>query len=306
MQRTLRNAYKRTNVFHCAYTPHHRFEDDVSVHHVMLTRKCFPSGCVQFRWRCKQFDKGQSCPRGYQFIGRSCEGCKFFYEKKESYNSELKLSSEEYESFRRELSEWEEWLDEVRGREVEFRGTIHTVKPHMKAFDGQRGHHLRFTGWLLTFREAIIGYDRLSDPVYVHVSRTQMSRQGLAAGMEIDALGTFDLDRGRPLLTRFHRIEVLAGRAFVPSESEALIAAHKGATFSPPPEKCMLCERGVLVDVEGEKVRPGRPNRCMLCLEGIPAPGDCLFHLKDALSGARGPAVTSASSETPSEASRET
>lgn len=297
MQRTLRNAYKRTNVFHCSYTPHHRFEDDVSVHHVMQTRKCFPSGCVQFRWRCKQFDKGQTCPRGYQFIGRSCQGCKFFYEQKESYNSELKMASDEYEAFKLELSEWEGWLEEVRGREVEFRGTIHTVKPHMKAFDGERRHHLRFTGWLLTFREAIIGYDRLCDPVYVHVSRSQMSRLGLAAGMEIDALGTFELDRGRPLVNRLHRLEVLSGEASVPSESEALIAAHQGATFSPAPEKCMLCERGVLVDVEGEKSRPGRPNRCLLCLEGIEAPGDCLFHLRDALSGARGPKTTSSSSE---------
>jgi len=294
MQRTLRNAYKRTDLFHCAYTPHHRFEDDVSVFHVMMKRRCFPSGCVQFRWRCKKFDKGQTCPRGYQFIGRKCEGCKFFYENKETYHSELKVGPEEYEAFRRELTAWEDWLSEVRGREVEFRATIHTVKPHMKAYDGSSRRHLRFVGWLLSFREAIIGYDRLCDPVYVHVSRSQMSREGFAAGMEIDALGIFDLDRGRPLLAKLHRIEVLRGTPSVPSETDALVAATSGTTFAPPPEKCMLCERGVLVDVEGEKSRPGSPNRCLHCLEGIQSPGDCLFHLRDALAGARRPAVTAA------------
>lgn len=296
MQRNLRNAYKRTDLFHCVYTPHHRFEDDVSVFHVLVNRQCFPSGCVQFRWRCKQFDKGQSCPRGYQFIGRKCQGCKFYYEKKESYNSELKVGPEEYEAFKRELSDWESWLEEVKGREMEFRGTIHTVKPHMKAFEGANRHHLRFVGWLLSFREAIIGYDKLADPVYVHVSRSQMGRHGFAAGMEVDGLGTFELDRGRPLLRRFHRVEVLAGTAVVSSETEAHVAAASGTTFTPAPEKCMLCERGVLVDVEGEKTRPGNPNRCLLCLEGIKAPGDCLFHLRDALAGARRPAVTSEAS----------
>lgn len=294
MQRQLRNAYKRTSIFHCAYTPHHRFEDDVSAYHVLVKRQCFPSGCVQFRWRCKQFDKGQECPRGYKFIGRKCQGCKFYYEKKEGYNSELKVGPEEFEAFRRELSAWEDWLEEVKGREVEFRGTIHTVKPHMKAYDGGGRHHLRFVGWLLSFREAIIGYDKVCDPVYVHVSRAQMSRHGFSAGMSIDGLGHFELDRGRPVLRRFHRVEILSGTPTVPSESEAHIAAASGTTFAPAPEKCMLCERGVLVDVEGEKSRPGNPNRCLLCLQGIKAPGDCLFHLKDAMAGARRPAASSA------------
>jgi len=296
MQRQIRNVYKRTDIFHCVYTPHHRFEDDVSVYHVLKNRACFPSGCVQFRWRCKQFDKGQKCPRGYKFIGRKCTGCKFYYEKKESYNSELKMSLEEYEDFNRELAEWEDWLQDVRNQEVEFRGTIHTVKPHMKAFDGRHGgHHLRFVGWLLTFREAVVGYDRFCDPIYVHASRQQMKRHGFAAGMTVDGLGNFTLDRGRPVVRKFHRVEIVDGEPQTPAETEAHVAAASGQTFTPPPEKCMLCERGVLVDVEGEKKRQSNPNRCLLCLEGITKPGDCLFHLRDAMGGARRPAIASVS-----------
>jgi hypothetical protein len=292
MQRRIRNAYKRTDVFHCDYTPHHRFEDDVSVYHVLKNRQCFPAGCVQFKWRCKQFDKGQKCPRGYKFIGRKCTGCKYYYEEKQGYASESRISAQEYSEFEQELLAWETWLHEVEDREVEFRGTIHTVKPHMKAFDGQNGgHHLKFVGWLLTFRSAIVGYDQFDDPIYVHVSREQMRRLVFAPGMEIDGLGTFRLDRGRPVLNRFHRVEVLKHdhRGSAPAETEALVAAATGQAFSPPPEKCMLCERGILVDVEGEKVRQSNPNRCLLCLEGISDPGLCLFHLKDALQGAAGP-----------------
>jgi hypothetical protein len=295
MQRVVRNAYKRTNIFHCAYTPHHRFEDDVSVYHVHVNRRCFPAGCVQFKWRCKQFDKGQKCPRKYRFIGRKCRGCKHYYEEKQGYHSELKISQAEYESFCRELEGWEDWVTAVEGREVEFRGVIHAVKPHLKAFDGQNGgHHLRFVGWLLAFREAIIGYDRFDDPIYIRVSRAQMRRFHFAAGMTIDGMGTFRLDRGRPVLRGFHRVDVLAGRTpeSAPNESQAIVAAAGGHTFSPAPEKCMLCERGILVDVEGEKARRSNPNRCLLCLEGILDPQACLFHLRDALAGARRPAAT--------------
>lgn len=295
MQRSVRNVYKRTNVFHCAYTPHHRFEDDVSVYHVLKHRQCFPSGCVQFKWRCKQFDKGQPCPRGYKFIGRKCSGCKFYYEKKQGYNSELKLK--DYDKFTADLEEWEEWLSDKVDCEIEFRGTIHTVKPHMKAFDQSSGRHkLRYVGWLLSFRSAIIGYDRLEDPVYIRVSKSQMQKFDFTAGMEVDGLGVFSLDRGRPIIHKFHRVEVLkhmSDENTTPSESEAIVAAATGRTFFPPPEKCMLCERGILVDVEGEKVRTSNPNRCMLCLEGIYEPNQCLFHLKDALGGSRRPATSS-------------
>jgi len=301
MQRVIHNAYKRTDIFHCTYTPHHRFEDDVSVYHVMKNRKCFPSGCVQFKWRCQKFDKGQKCPRGYSWIGRKCTGCKYYYEEKQGYSSEIRISSEEFESFLEELKEWEEWLAEVRDREVEFRGTVHTVKPHMKAFDGRDGgHYLKFVGWLLTFRSAIVGYDRFEDPIYIHASRSQMKRFHFRTGMDVDGLGTFALDRGRPLLRRFHRVEVLNGdeiEATEVTETEAHVAAASGETFSPAPEKCMLCERGILVDVEGEKSRQSNPNRLLLCLEGMSAPDVCLFHLRDALAGARRPVVTHQSEE---------
>lgn len=295
MQRIVRNVYKRTNVFHCAYTPHHRFEDDVSVYHVLKNRRCFPSGCVQFKWRCKQFDKGQPCPRGYKYVGRKCPGCKYYYEQKQGYNSELKIA--DYDKFTTDLEDWEEWLQGIEDCEVEFRGIIHTVKPHMKAFDNSSGgHRLRYVGWLLSFRSAIIGYDRFEDPVYIRISKSQMLRFGFAPGMEVDGLGIFSLDRGRPIIQKFHRVEVLdrpIEDASTPSESEAIVAAATGHTFSPPPEKCMLCERGILVDVEGEKRRAGNPNRCMLCLEGIVEPNQCLFHLKDALGGSRGPVTSS-------------
>jgi hypothetical protein len=291
MQLRVRNAYKRTSIFHCAYTPHHRFEDDVSVFHVLKRRACFPSGCVQFKWRCRKFDKGQTCPRKYKFVGRLCQGCKYYYEEKQAFNSELKISPEEFEAFRRELALWEDWLGQVEGREVEFRGTIHTVKPHMKAFDGRGGHKLRFVGWLLTFRSAIVRYDHFDDPIYVHISRTQMQRFAFSPGMEIDGLGTFHLDRGRPVLSRFHRVELLGDvpSASPPSETEALVSAASGETFNPAPEKCMLCARGILVDVEGEKSRQSRPSRCLLCLEGMPDPQSCLFHLRDALAGKQAP-----------------
>lgn len=297
MQRRIRNAYKRTNIFHCAYTPHHRFEDDVSVYHVMKNRQCFPAGCVQFRWRCKQFDKGQKCPRKYTFIGRKCRGCKYYYEEKQGYASELKITLEEFEDFQRELAAWEDWVAETENREVEFRGTIHTVKPHMKAFDtGEGGYKLRFVGWLLTFRSAIIGYDQFDDPIYVHVSKRQMERFRFGPKMTVDGLGTFRLDRGRPVLSQFHRVEVLDGaeNGGTASETEAIVAAETGETFSPPPEKCMLCERGVLVDVVGEKSRQSHPNRCMVCLEHQTNPTDCIFHLRDALAGKARPGATNA------------
>ena len=127
-----------------------------------------------------------------------------------------------------------------------------------------------------------------------------MKRFHFRTGMDVDGLGTFGLDRGRPLLRHFHRVEVLNGdeiEAIEVTETEAHVAAASSETFSPAPEKCMLCERGILVDVEGEKSRQSNPNRLLLCLEGMPAPDVCLFHLRDALSGARRPVMTEQTEE---------
>jgi hypothetical protein len=132
MQKVLINQYKRQNVFQCGHKAHFRFEKNVSVYHVLKEKKCHPEGCIYFLWKCRLLNKGHSCPKGYQHVGRNCFSCKNYFEEKITYQPEILLNKEEFENFQRELEEFENWLEGAIGKRVEFSGTVNSVKPHFK------------------------------------------------------------------------------------------------------------------------------------------------------------------------------
>ena len=72
------NQYKRTDVFRCNYESHAKFENKVSVYHVLKKKKCWPTGCLSFKWTCRLLNKGKKCIRGYDFMGKKCDGCSYY------------------------------------------------------------------------------------------------------------------------------------------------------------------------------------------------------------------------------------
>ena len=78
----MKNQYKRTDIFRCVHDVHQKFQNRISVYHILKEKQCYPQGCFYFRWRCKQLNKKNKCYRGFFHVGRKCFGCRDFYDEK--------------------------------------------------------------------------------------------------------------------------------------------------------------------------------------------------------------------------------
>lgn len=280
MPKTLINQYKRQGVFRCSHQAHFRFEKSVSVYHVLKEKKCFPQGCIYFLWKCTLLNKGNSCPKKYQHVGRNCFSCKNYFEEKIIHQPEIILDKEGYKKFESDLEEFEEWLEETVGRWVEFSGTINSVKPHFRKIRYGPEGVLNFPGFLISFKEGYLDRIFFKDHIFVTISRKTQQNFKFARGDKVEFKARLRTDRGRIVLERIRYVEFLHkedGTCW--SSSQALVAKNTGKEFDCQPEKCMMCENGCLLDVV-EKTNKSSPiKRHLYCLMGIENPEECVYHL---------------------------
>jgi len=270
------NPYKRQDIFRCHHDSHNGFGDVVSVYHVMKNKRCFPNGCVYFRWRCSLLDKGNPCIRGYNYVGKNCPGCRYYSEDKEMNRPEVEVNPGVYEDFEAELRAFEDWVRDHTGKRVTFYGRIHSVKPRFRGVSDGKAQRLSFHGFLLVFQEGYIGKDHFEDFCYATVSRGLQGRWQLRRGDVVEFEGDFGLDRGRLVLSKLNRIEVVErGDGEVWTESRAHVARATGTVFASQEEMCVACPRGALVDMADET--DGRHYRRMFCMEGMPDPALCTY-----------------------------
>ncbi len=280
MPKVLINQYKRQDVFRCSHQAHFRFEKNVSVHHVLKEKKCFPQGCIYFLWKCHLLNKGNSCHKKYQHVGRGCFSCKHYFDEKINYQPETLLDAEQYGTFERELEEFEEWLRDTCGKWVEFSGTVKSVKPHFRKIRFGSKDTLSFPGFLISFTEGYLGRVFFKDHIFVSVSRRTQQNLKFAKGDEVEFQGRLRTDRGRIVLDKIRYVEFQhKEKESSFSLSQALVAKNTGKELDCQPEKCMMCENGCLLDVveKGEKTSPVR--RHLFCLKGVENPEECLYHL---------------------------
>jgi len=274
----MRNCYKREDVFVCRHDAHRRFDHRVSAYHVLREKRCYPSGCVSFIWKCKRLDKGGRCPKGYRHVGSNCTQCRFYDEEKVHRRPEMLLDAAGQRQFEREWEDFEAWLEDHLGHAVTLGGEISDVRPHLvKRRDaGRTSIFLR--GFLVRLLPAYVELTGFDDALYVGISRAQQGRHRLAVGDRIELEGRLKLDRGRLVGAdpRRMRVELRAGQPAA-AWDRALLDRVGAVTLEDQAERCLRCERGVLVDVEDV----GRPRavrrRELLCLEGIGRPQDCPF-----------------------------
>ncbi|MCK4412276.1 MAG: hypothetical protein KAY32_01905 [Candidatus Eisenbacteria sp.] len=278
----MRNCYKRDDIFTCRQEVHRRFDHRVSAFHVLCEKGCYPEGCVSFVWKCKLLGKGGRCPKGYRHVGSNCTQCRYYDEEKIHAHPELQVSAEAYVAFLAECAEFDEWLAGHARRPVEVGGRVSDIRPCLvKVLEGSRARtHLR--GFLLRLERAYVGLQGFDDPIYLPVSRGQQERLRLAAGDRVEAEAWVRLDRGRLLGDRPRRLRVEErGGEAPPRWDGALLDCLGAVPLHDQPERCLRCERGVLVDVEtpaGPGGPPrGRRRRELLCLEGIGRPNDCPY-----------------------------
>ena len=282
--RSFINQYKRQDVFRCVQDFHAGFENQVSVYHVLKEKGCFPEGCIYFRWRCRLLNKGEPCPKKFRHVGRICFGCRDFYDEKLINSPRLLLEEAAYRAFQEELLDFESWLDEVEGREVNFTGTVDAVKPMFRKFihPGKRSS-LKFEGFLVAFGEGYFDYVHFEDRCYLRVGRSTQRRQRFARGDRLDFYAKVRLSHGRLVLKRPRRLEVEGGGGGEGepwTEGRALVAMKTGTTFKGQPERCIACDRGVLIDVEESAKHRARRYRQLFCLEGEKDSAFCRYAVK--------------------------
>lgn len=275
--RTLINQHKRLDVFRCVHDAHGRFDSRVSVYHVLKARRCYPGGCVYFRWRCRRLERGQNCPRSFNFVGRLCGGCTHFEDEKMSNHLVSLLDGKAEERFRRELSDYEFWLEGLRCREVDFYGEVFSVKPHaVRTVHPSGGIENRLQGFLVSFLEGYIGYTHFRDPVYLQLDLRQQRRWEAAPGDRLQFEARLHTDRGRLVLRRPRALEFdRRGEAQVLSEGEARVAVRTARYRRLQPEKCFACAHGLLADVRDLSGPSEKRYRRMACLRGVDSPMEC-------------------------------
>jgi len=232
-----------------------------------------------FRWECKVKNKGKTCPRKFNYVGRLCEGCMHYQDIKMHYQPRLIISTAEYEQFQEECEEFDDWIEEHSHRDLEIWCSVSSIKPrfHKKDYGGKS--HLRLNGYLLVFDYGFIETTRFDDYFYANISPHHQDRMRLSPGDRFEARGRFVLDRGRVLFPKIWSID----REFRSGErtwnnSQALVAREAATRFNYQPEHCIKCQHGALVDVTAMNSGHKKKHRELYCLQGIKEPASCYIN----------------------------
>jgi hypothetical protein len=265
------------DIFRCRHESHEHFEYKVSALHILDRKQCFPNGCVYYRWRCKLFEKGKACIRGYNYVGRLCFGCPHFVDEKVSNAPELRITAEEYEEWVERYRDFAAWVEKKQNREAQILGVVAGVKPRFQRFIYPKQDNLRLRGFQVAFSEAFVDMDHLDDDCYAVVSGAFQDRWQLAPGARMEFRGTFAINRGRVVFNKVHHVEIVE-RAPEPAEwnaSKALVARSVATGFDWQPAKCLKCKYSVLADVEDRRQPKVVERRQLFCLQGVPHPDVC-------------------------------
>ena len=274
----MKNPYKRNDIFTCHYARHAAFANRVSAYHVLVAKKCYPQGCLEFKWSCALLNKGKRCQRGYHYMGRLCTGCSHYRDEKVHYQPRIHLPPAKFARFQEELAAFDEWIEEFRGRERDLSFRIDSIKPRFHKEMDAHGARLRLNGYLLIAQEGFIGRDAFEDYFYASISPQQQERFALAAGDELDGRGILSLDQGRILFPHLRTIE-LRFRSGEPTwrNSGALVAKSHARPLRRQSDTCLHCRQGALVDVIDRSGRQERRRRELFCLEGVYDESSCYF-----------------------------
>ena len=275
--RPLVNQWKRLDVFRCHHETHRRFENRVSVYHVLREKSCYPKGCIYYQWRCRMFNKGKKCPKGFHHVGKKCFSCKEYYDIKVMNVPRFVLPKEKEREFYDELERFEFWAQSKSGKEVGVSATVLAVKPWLTRIDHHHRTTLRFRGFLLVLQNALIDFQRFDDHLYLTVSTNVQNKHRFVPEDEVDFHATFTVDRGRIILKKVNRIEFgIRGDSKSLTSSEVWLSRMTGSTLPYQAEGCMACDQGVLIDVEkGEE--GSRRSRELFCLMGEENPALCSY-----------------------------
>ncbi len=276
----IHNLYKELGIFTCHHPAHKQFGYEVSPYHVFQVKKCHPSGCVEFLWRCHQLEKGHPCPRKYKHVGRGCASCKHYHEDKLNYWPEASLDQRELAEFIDEIRQYQGWLEEMNGKTVEFSGEIDGIAPHLEMRRDEHGDHVSLDGFYISFESGHLGTDLFDDRLYMKIFGNSLERYDFAPGDHLECRAIFTETRGRIILQKPSRIENTPnGASRQVNVSRALVGRATGKIIQAPAEICENCPYLSLIDIEDARRRVPVYYRRYYCLRGLTDPVTCPVRL---------------------------
>ena len=282
MGRTFKNLWKAAGLFSCRHPAHRFFDYNVSPYHVLSEKKCLPGGCLEFKWRCRRFEKGQKCPRGFNHVGRNCFSCKDYHESKLHYLPETSLDENSLGEFIEKFREFVGWIESQNGRLLRFSGIVDSLKPGVKVSLTSEGMKVRLDGFFASFNNGYLNNDLFDDRIYMRIPRGLLSRLAPAKGDELECDIVFSHDRGRIILTNPRRIDLSKdGNRPILNTSRVMVGRATGKIIYGTIEPCRDCPYCALADVEDRTRARTSYYRRFFCLRGIADQETCPVRLEE-------------------------
>lgn len=280
MRKIFINQYKRLDIFQCNQTAHEDFNGRVSAYHVLNEKFCYPQGCLYFLWHCSRLQKGIPCVHGFRFVGSKCSGCTHYLEDKIHLQPRLLISQESYKTFLEEYEIFENWLNNIKYKQLNIACQIKNVKPWFEKviYPGNESR-TKLRGYLLVCSPGYFGIDQFNDIFYIRVHEKQMEQYQFNSRMKIELIGEIREDRGRIIIHKPNYVEIIKqgeGKAW--NRNRALVAVKTAIQFKEQPDKCLLCKEGSLVDVFDKRFREEKRYRNLFCLNSIQDQKGCYIH----------------------------
>jgi len=273
----MRNLFKQNNIFICKHDTHKHFSSKMSVYHILEEKKCFPDGCVYFKWKCKVLAKKKKCHRNFTAVGRNCFSCKYFYEEKIHQFPELIVERKKKEDFFEEYNEYCEWISSIENKQVFCEGTIQSVVPDFLINKNNGKYGLGLKGFLIIFQEGFIDNQHFEDTFYLHINSMFQNKMRLREDDEVEFKAIVQEKDGRiELFAPRHFNFYLRGKSKPLLRSDLLVSLNTATTFYEQNEKCKKCSFSVIPKIQNN--RSGK-NRVLICSNGIQEPENCIENI---------------------------
>jgi hypothetical protein len=241
----------------------------------MEEKKCYPNGCVYFKWKCKDLAKKKKCHRNFTSVGKYCFSCKYFYAEKIHQYPDLII--EDRNKFFEEYEKFCEWVTLNQNKTVFCEGTIYSVLPDFIAIKKNGKLKLEIKGFLITFNEGFIANQHFEDNFYLHVDIMLQNRLRLRPNDEIEFKAIFKEKKGKiELVAPRHFNFYLRGNDKPLLRSDLLVSLNTATTFNIQPDKCKKCVYSIIPNIQNN--RSGK-NRVLICTKGIHEPENCMENL---------------------------
>ncbi|MCJ7578170.1 MAG: hypothetical protein MUO91_06930, partial [candidate division Zixibacteria bacterium] len=154
------------------------------------------------------------------------------------------------------------------------------VKPHFIKKKLGSKEILTFPGFLISFKEGYLDRVFFKDYIFLTISRKSQENLKFAKVDKVEFEATLRTDKGRIIMERIGHVEFSEKKegAFW-NLSQALVAKNTGTELDCQPEKCLVCEKGCLLDVVEKEGERSKIYRHLFCLAGVVDPEACVYHL---------------------------